>query len=599
MKLMPKITSTVLATITGVVAVAQTGPISENVSQTGPTVQSCGVVEDICPKIQTAVDWASKVANDDTIGYSLGGARTGEYDCSKLVITGFEVAGIWTGATYTGNMYDTFTRNGFTPMKYQYGMDLEVGDVLLTKGHTEMYIGNGTNVGAHLDFDGKRGDSSGDEIDFGPVNEYTKNWTWVLRYAPHWYEWYTTYISEEDSFYAFVEHNDKVLSYRDGTISVERETGEEHQIWRFEKKGNNYRITNGAFEGDFCIYQTSSDSLILHEANTDNSCLTNLEGIVKSSPYDACESKQRFEIRPLTSVRVEYDFGGNSCPIFEENYGENYLGAYDLTWMSGFIGWFDEKGNKIDASSKVTNPHAHTLTARFDEEIEPTVTIETVPESTTVISVTNPQYNAPLELESTTTATTANRTTTASTTTPSTTKTTTATTKMTTTKTTTSKATTTSYKATTTTTTTIKFGDWSSWSRELPSASNLEVETRDVLIGYEMLYFCIKDARYGNRVYRDYSISDVLAEWGGSTAYGEHSFMTWNGTPTYFYSSEYIDSRPTVAPGEWLNYGQSGINAGNSTAYVVEYGPNTILAYKSHEVYETQYRYRTVNEIKG
>ena len=38
--------------------------------------------------------------------------------------------------------------------------DLLPGDVLLTeRQHTEMYIGNGKNVGDHYNYDGKHGDS--------------------------------------------------------------------------------------------------------------------------------------------------------------------------------------------------------------------------------------------------------------------------------------------------------------------------------------------------------------------------------------------------------------------------------------------------------
>ncbi len=617
MKLITKITSAVLATITGAVAVTQAGPIPENVSQSAPTVQSCTVVENICPKIQTAVDWAIEIANNPSHGYDqINRWGPDDYDCSSLVISAFKNSGIDTGnASYTGNMYSELTSHGFTA--YEFRMeDLQYGDILLTDGHTELFIGgSGELVGANANENygkgngkdafknGIPGDQTGKEIYTKPY--YDDGWYWILRYMPKWYDWLDN-PNLPDNFYAFIENGGSVLSSSGGTMHLESENGNEQQIWYFTREsGGCYSVSNADNSGSYNLYQDDTGSIIFNASGSEMACLTASADVVQTSDYDSCSDAQRFTIRPVSDpIMVEYDFGGSSCPIIEEHYGEPYKGAFDLTWMTGFVGWFDENGNKVDASSIVTNPYAHKLTARFDEEIQPTIAIEeTTTESTTVVLVTNSQYNAPLELESTTTATTANRTTTASTTTPSTTKTTTATTKMTTTKTTTSKATTTSYKATTTppTTTTIKYGDWSSWSRELPpsSDSNIEVEARDVLIGYEMLYFCIKDAQYGNRVYRDYSIADVLAEWGGSTAYGEHSFMTWNATPTYFYSSEYIDSRPTVAPGEWLNYGQSGINAGNSIAYVVEYGPNTILAYKSHEVYETQYRYRTVNVIKG
>ena len=58
---------------------------------------------------------------------------------------------------------------------------LQPGDILLNEGsHTEMYIGEGKNVGAHGDRDGVNGDSSGSEISVS--NYYSFPWNGVLRY---------------------------------------------------------------------------------------------------------------------------------------------------------------------------------------------------------------------------------------------------------------------------------------------------------------------------------------------------------------------------------------------------------------------------------
>ena len=132
--------------------------------------------------IQSAMDWALKVANDNSHGYSQQ-TRWGNpnYDCSSLVISAYEAAGVpvkEAGASYTGNMRSAFTKVGFEC--YDFGkVQLQPGDVLLRDGHTEMYVGDGKNVGAHSNYDGSNGDSSGREIS---VSSTGKNWTWILRY---------------------------------------------------------------------------------------------------------------------------------------------------------------------------------------------------------------------------------------------------------------------------------------------------------------------------------------------------------------------------------------------------------------------------------
>ena len=60
--------------------------------------------------------------------------------------------------------------------------DLLPGDVLLSeRDHTEMYIGDGKNVGAHSDYDGYNGDSSGNEIN---VSKYPNKHSCSHIYAP-------------------------------------------------------------------------------------------------------------------------------------------------------------------------------------------------------------------------------------------------------------------------------------------------------------------------------------------------------------------------------------------------------------------------------
>lgn len=137
--------------------------------------------------IQSAMDWAIATAADDTHGYSQQ-TRNGNpnYDCSSFVIAAYDNAGIpvkEAGASYTGNMKNAFIKCGFEWIPGTPKMeDLLPGDVLLSeRDHTEMYIGDGKNVGAHGNFDNVNGDSSGKELS---VSDYPKRqWDGVLRYT--------------------------------------------------------------------------------------------------------------------------------------------------------------------------------------------------------------------------------------------------------------------------------------------------------------------------------------------------------------------------------------------------------------------------------
>lgn len=436
MKLITKITSAVLATITGAVAVTQAGPIPENVSQSAPTVQSCAVTEDICPKIQTAIDWAIEIANNPSHGYDqINRWGPDDYDCSSLVISAFKNAGIETGAaSYTGNMYSELTSHGFTA--YEFRMeDLQCGDILLTDKHTELYIGNGELLGANANENygkgngkdafknGTPGDQTGKEI--YTKSYYDDDWYWILRYMPKWYDWLDN-PNLPDNFYAFIENGGSVLSSSGGTMHLESENGNEQQIWYFTREsGGCYSVSNADNSGSYNLYQDDTGSIIFNASGSKMACLTASADVVQTSNYDSCSDAQRFTIRPVSDpIMVEYDFGGSSCPIIEEHYGESYKGAFDLT-ITGFSGWYTEKegGVRVD-TSKITNPYRHTLYAHFDADAEETTSVHTEGsgrQNGVVISQTAPAYVQPnivIQDETTTTTltTTANRMTTTKTT---------------------------------------------------------------------------------------------------------------------------------------------------------------------------------------
>ena len=141
--------------------------------------------------IEKAVEWAIGIANDDSHGYDQIGRWGPDFDCSSLVISSFEEAGVKVkeaGATYTGNMLSAFKRCGFEAIPYEKGMVLKKGDVLLNKKHhTVLYIGDGKIVQASINekggiYNGKDGDQTGKEIAVGNFYEYSRGWDYVLRY---------------------------------------------------------------------------------------------------------------------------------------------------------------------------------------------------------------------------------------------------------------------------------------------------------------------------------------------------------------------------------------------------------------------------------
>ena len=138
--------------------------------------------------IERAVSWAVGIAQDDSHGYSQYTRWGPDYDCSSLVISAYEQAGVpvkEAGATYTANMRRAFEQCGFKAIKYGFGTVLRKGDVLLNeKHHAAMYIGDGQIVQASLaetgKIYGKEGDQTTKEIEVRNVYRY--DWDYILRY---------------------------------------------------------------------------------------------------------------------------------------------------------------------------------------------------------------------------------------------------------------------------------------------------------------------------------------------------------------------------------------------------------------------------------
>lgn len=142
--------------------------------------------------INSAVNYAVGIANDDSHGYDQIGRWGPDYDCSSLIISSWEQAGVpvkEAGATYTGNMRAAFEKCGFKSIPFGSVGVLLKGDVLLNeKHHTAMFIGDNEVVQASSNekggiYNGKDGDQTGKEIAVSNYYVYRKGWDYVLRYS--------------------------------------------------------------------------------------------------------------------------------------------------------------------------------------------------------------------------------------------------------------------------------------------------------------------------------------------------------------------------------------------------------------------------------
>ena len=231
------------------------------------------LLESIGGGVEKAVKWAIEIANDNSHGYDQG-SRWGnpDYDCSSLVISAFEQAGIKlksAGATYTGNMYGCATSIGFSDVTgstdLSSGSGMKRGDILLNQAnHTAMYIGDGQIVQASCNENGditggQSGDQTGSEI--AVRSYYNYPWDNVLRYSKAYKDGIGT-IMAKDVFPMFAKGGfpEDGLFMANSTEMVGQFSGRNAVV-------NNEQIVEGISQG---VYKA------VVSANNENTQQTNL-----------------------------------------------------------------------------------------------------------------------------------------------------------------------------------------------------------------------------------------------------------------------------------------------------------------------------------
>lgn len=179
-------------------------------------------------RTEDAVRWMINTANDSHHGYDqrYRWGEYGDYDCSSAVITAWQNAGVpvkANGATYTGNMYNSFKKSGFIDVtrtvNLRTGAGLVPGDVLLNRRyHTAMYIGDGNLAQASYNekggvIGGTPGDQTGKEFNISPY--YNFPWDYVIRYKEPAAGGYLSYIARAVIRGEYGNGSDRVKRLRD------------------------------------------------------------------------------------------------------------------------------------------------------------------------------------------------------------------------------------------------------------------------------------------------------------------------------------------------------------------------------------------------
>lgn len=277
-------------------------------------------------RVELAVQKAIAIANDDSHGYNNEDLyiRQGnpDYDCSSLVCSVFHDAGFTTITRFgsTRSMDTDFTNAGFkkiTGYNFSSYSGLQRGDVLWKSGHTEIYIGNGQQVGAHYHFGHREAGDQGGEITVQDYyNDVNNPWTVIYRYDAHTQHKFNKdpYVCSECGY------------YKDAT-ETKLSTG-----------NTNYRIT--------------SDSLKVH-----------------TGPYGACpEVKTSLKQNSIVTVTrsVKNGYGRQWYKLSDGNFiYEDYVTPF-VTISAGISKSEITQGSSNSVTGKIYNAKKSKIVAKLD-----------------------------------------------------------------------------------------------------------------------------------------------------------------------------------------------------------------------------------------
>ena len=221
--------------------------------------------------IEKAVRWAIKTSKDPKSGYNRDDRYGPDYDCSSLITTAWNRAGVPVQIkdTRTANMRKRYLAVGFKNVTKKVNLDtgegLVRGDVLVHEGtHTAMYVGNGKMVHARGDErggvrGGKPGDQTGGEI---KVTKYSNmHWNLVLRYVEDDLE---ARYRINVGIYSSLERAEKIVD------KIARKTGLDAKV-KFDGKVYHVRIVDK--------YNTQMDAQMVANVLSDANFIPIIEAI--------------------------------------------------------------------------------------------------------------------------------------------------------------------------------------------------------------------------------------------------------------------------------------------------------------------------------
>ena len=277
-------------------------------------------------KVDAYMQWATSVADDDTIGYSMDHRQLDpDLDCSSFVYYALKYGARFSmpveRAFVTGTMEDALSKLGFEKHEYTGEQGLKPGDILLDpakNGHTEIYMGNGRSVGAHSDRGNpQNGDQNGTEVNEDEMWTGAKEyWRYVPQTPTHEYT-----IEDLKNLTATVDGKPlegfdyKTFHYRVDNAEPVFELGNLPEGWTMKK---NVDTDSGRRDTFIEVYSPDGQKIATYmasyrEPSYSMDDLKNLKATVNGQPLDG------FDYRT-----TEYELDETSAVIELEGVPENW-----------------------------------------------------------------------------------------------------------------------------------------------------------------------------------------------------------------------------------------------------------------------------------